>query len=49
MPPWRPSWQFSGKHNEIRAICAIHQLIRLNSDRREQDGKGKATPSGARK
>jgi len=49
MPPWRPSWQSSGKHNAIKAICAIHQLIRPNSDRRERDGKRKATPSGARK
>ena len=37
----RPSWQFSGKHNEIKAICAIHQLTWPNSDRREQDGKEK--------
>jgi len=49
MPPWRPSWQFSGKHNEIKAICAIHPVTSPNSNRREQDGKGKATPSGARK
>ena len=46
---WRPSWRFSGKRNEIKAICAIHYLTWPNSDKREQDGKGKATPSGARK
>jgi len=46
---WRPRWQFSGKRNEIKDICAIHRFSWPYSDRREQDDKGKATPSGARK
>jgi hypothetical protein len=41
--------RFSGKRNEIKAICAIPSRTWRNLDRREQDGKGKATPSGARK
>jgi hypothetical protein len=45
----RVCWRFLEFSNDINAICAIWCCFRVLRDLRKLDGKGKATPSGARK
>jgi hypothetical protein len=44
-----PAGAFGEFANDINAICAIQHCFRATRYQRKLDGKGKATPSGARK